>query len=147
MTIKTTTIKDADNYRCIARNDVGECSVECNVQIEPSKTKPKPLVNHPAFTTQIKSEYNVNEGEEFELKVQFTGKPQPKIVWEKDSHRLVSIKRVKINNEDGESCLVIKALREGDLGNYKCTISNFHGSSTCSTILRLGESLSFSYYM
>ena len=143
MTIKSTTITDADNYRCIIRNDAGSCTVECNVQIEPPKTKPKASINHPAFTTQVKNEYNVDEGDEFELKVQFTGKPQPRAVWEKDSNRLVSIKRVKINTEEGESCLVIKALRESDLGNYTCTISNFHGSSSCSTNLKLGESFSF----
>ena len=112
--------------------------MESIVNIEPSKTKSKVSLNHPAFTTQLESDYAVDEGKEIELKVEFSGKPQPKVVWEKDSHRLVSIKRVKINYEEGVSCLVIKALREGDLGNYTCTIANFHGSSSCSTNLRLG---------
>lgn len=140
MTIKCTSIEDSGCYRCLACNEAGSCSIDVTVNVEASnKQKPRVSPNHPAFTTSLESEHAVDEGGEVELKVEFTGKPQPKVVWQKDARHLVSIKRVKINSDERSSCVIIKALREGDLGNYTCTISNFHGSSTCSTNLKLGE--------
>jgi len=137
--IRSATPKDAGVYTCVAKNEVGECKADCNVKIEASKVKPKPSSSQPAFTVELEKEYSGEEGDEVTLGVEFTGKPKPKVTWEKNGSNIVSIKRVKIIDEEGSSKLVIKTLRESDFGDYTCTISNFKGSTTCTTCVKSGE--------
>ena len=139
ITIKSTTEKDAGVYTCVAKNEAGECKADCNVKIEASKVKPKPSSSQPAFTVELEKEYSCEEGEEVVLGVEFTGKPKPKVSWEKNGGSIVSIKRVKIVDEENSSKLIIKALREGDFGDYTCTISNFKGSASCTACLKSGK--------
>uniref|UniRef100_A0A7M5UZA9 Ig-like domain-containing protein n=1 Tax=Clytia hemisphaerica TaxID=252671 RepID=A0A7M5UZA9_9CNID len=137
MVIRKATTKDAGVYRCTARNEAGQCTVEVNIKIDTKSNKPKLSPNHPAFTRELEDFYEAEEGNDVEMKVEFTGKPKPRIHWEKNGKNIVSIKRVKIHEEDGASQLLIKALRDTDFGDYSCTISNFHGNTKSTSCLRL----------
>ena len=138
MVLKSSSVKDAGVYACVAKNEAGECRVEATIKVQSSKSKTPSSPNLPTFTTELNDEYLVEEGDEITMGVKFTGKPKPQVKWEKNGSNIISIKRVKIHDGDGMSDLVIKGFRKTDLGNYQCTISNFRGSASCSASVKFG---------
>ena len=124
MVIKSATPEDAGLYKVIAKNDAGQAEVEAELKVGASdKSKPKPS-NKPSFVTKLLNSYPVEEGDETTLQVEFTGTPKPKVLWEKNGTEIISIKRVKVTDQDGSSKLTIKSFRESDVGVYTVTISN-----------------------
>ena len=110
MVIRSASSKDAGVYKCVAHNEAGQCTVEVNIKVDSKASKPKISPNHPKFTFEMENDHAVQEGDEVEMQVKFTGKPRPILTWQKNScSNVVSIKHVKIQDEDRASQLIIKA--------------------------------------
>lgn len=141
--IKAASLEDAGLYKVIAKNDAGQVEAEAELKVEASssttKSKPKASSNQPAFTRKLQDNYSIDEGDEIELCVEFCGNPKPKVEWEKNGDPIVSIKRVKVTEQDSTSKLTIKGFRESDAGEYAVTVSNFRGSDVSTTKIVIGK--------
>ena len=62
--------------------------------------------------------------------------------WEKDGRRIGSSRRIRVYEDRGVYCLEIRECDTDDSGVYTCTARNFHGSTSSSTKLHVGCSLS-----
>ena len=126
---------DRAEYKCVARNDVGSASTECELIV----IKP---ISSPEFIVKLKT-VNVNEGETAQFDVKATGHPEPKIEWLRGSQAIDNEGRctLKRGEEDGQHSLIIDDTTTDDAGTYKCVASNTAGKATCRGELNVSEKL------
>ncbi|KAL2088131.1 hypothetical protein ACEWY4_016959 [Coilia grayii] len=111
---------DAGQYTCIVSNAFG--SDICHVQLA--------LAEPPVFES-IMEDLDVCVGETTRLAVTVDGKPDPHILWYKDSTLLSESSHFTFVYDDRECSLVVLNAREEDSGVYTCTAKNLAGSVSC----------------
>ncbi|ETN72289.1 hypothetical protein NECAME_13906, partial [Necator americanus] len=82
--------EDSGEYRCWAKNVVGEAQSVCSVRIEELEDKRSKKVDEskaPKFTMPLPNPREVSEGSEIVLSCVVTGTPYPKVTWLKDGLR------------------------------------------------------------
>lgn len=112
-------LADSGRYKCVAKNQAGDCFCSTNLQI-------KEKTVGPAFG-DVNSMLNCNEGENMLIEIPVTGNPAPKVTWYKDNIQLYNFARCKMY-VDGNTCkLHMKEMTLQDAGTYKVMAKNLSG--------------------
>ncbi|KAJ1359849.1 hypothetical protein KIN20_018667 [Parelaphostrongylus tenuis] len=135
LTIVKAYAEDSGEYKCIAKNLIGEAESVCTVRIEEpedNRTKAIDESKAPKFSMRLIDSHEVVEGSELVLTCIVNGSPHPTITWLKDGKRL-SITGKDATYENGVCTLTIAATTSDDHGVYTCKAENTHGiaQSTC----------------
>lgn len=145
--IKSVAAEHAGTYKVIASNEGGEISAEAVLNVEDKTSTPKTTQgSKPTITTKI-SDQSIEEGEDVSFKIEYEGQPNADIEWEKNGHKIVSIKRVKVI--DGKNCseLKITGCRSDDAGTYTVSATNVHGMDACTVQLDVKSKLCAIVYL
>lgn len=118
------TPEDAGDYQCWARDETGECSTNCKLEVyENPGTGDTP----PTFTRNIKDTFH-GKINELQLDVHVRGLPTPTVTWVKDGVKIEpSEKYQQIDHEDGTCELFIADPTKADSGKYVCQAENREG--------------------
>uniref|UniRef100_A0A158PAH3 Protein kinase domain-containing protein n=1 Tax=Angiostrongylus cantonensis TaxID=6313 RepID=A0A158PAH3_ANGCA len=139
LTIVKAYAEDSGEYKCIARNPIGEAESVCNVRIEEPEDNRTMKIDEskaPKFSMHLADSREVPEGSELILTCIVNGSPHPSIAWLKDGKRL-SLTGKDATYENGVCTLTIIATTTDDAGVYTCKAENIHGTaqSTCTVTI------------
>ncbi|KAG8183020.1 hypothetical protein JTE90_017107 [Oedothorax gibbosus] len=126
--------EDAGKYTCTLTNSAGSASSSSKVIVSADEKAP-------TFQKGLK-DMTVKENETVNYTVKFTGKPKPKVKWDKDGAELkIDTKHVEQKYEEAEDSLtlILKNVSKDDAGQYTCTITNSAGSEETSSKLQVTE--------
>ncbi|GMT09123.1 hypothetical protein PFISCL1PPCAC_420 [Pristionchus fissidentatus] len=133
--------EESGQYRCVAKNAVGESESSCWLKIqEPEQRKAKKVddAKAPKFRMQLPNPREVPEGGELTLVCAVTGTPIPAIRWTRDGKVIEEDEGRLIRSENGVCTLVMRQAKKADAGLYECHAENLNGSSsTTSTVVIL----------
>ncbi|PIO69851.1 immunoglobulin I-set domain protein [Teladorsagia circumcincta] len=135
--------EDSGEYRCVARNVIGEAESVCCVRIEEPEEKRSKKIDEskaPKFSMHLVNPREVPEGAELILTCVVTGTPHPKITWLKDGKRL-SMTDKDATYDNGVCNLTIASASLADSGNYSCEAENIHGKARSETVVNITTSV------
>ncbi|GAU87381.1 hypothetical protein RvY_00244-2 [Ramazzottius varieornatus] len=95
---------------------------------EPKIAKPRHLA--PKIDRKNLETLRVKAGQPIDFNVNVIGEPPPTTVWKLKGKELRSDSRVKIDNKDYNTHLVIKSSKRGDTGKYVLTATNDSGTDS-----------------
>ncbi|XP_060064415.1 titin-like, partial [Ylistrum balloti] len=126
--------EDTGMYMVKAYNMYGtvQCKAKMTVIEEESPERDIP----PEFRSLIRDS-NVVEGEPATFDCQVSGRPKPKIHWQKDGKTLSESPRWKFIEEDNNFTMVIYEVTPEDIGQYDCVAINTVGKATCTARLNV----------
>lgn len=113
--IKNTNVGDEGKYSCEASSEIGEKQIS-NFQLK--------LEFMPNFIVEPQSK-NVSLNEDFEIKCEAEGVPEPKVQWFFNGRATEETKNLR--REITSVKIVVKGTQKSDKGNYACVASNTHG--------------------
>ena len=130
---------DAGNYKCVAKNDLGDvvCFGKLKVVEKPKEAKKKPG-DAPEIVKALEK-IEVVEGKPSKLECEITGKPTPTIEWFKDDEKVKEDRRVKTDFVGQLCSLRITKTNAEDEAEYKCVATNEHGTASTSAELLVNE--------
>ena len=119
---ETETDDDAE-YKCTAKNELGEVSSTAELLVNEASVRPE-------FKEKIKP-VEVKEGEEARFDVRIKGFPEPVVDWYKGKDKIEDEGRFMIvdDEEDDLFSLIIEEVRPEDAGMYKCVAVNNEGET------------------
>ncbi|GFS42845.1 obscurin, partial [Trichonephila inaurata madagascariensis] len=129
-TLSISSCRPEDNgvYECKAKNPVGEDHTRSAVNISDKVERGEA----PMFLKKI-GDNEVMEGMTAKFTACITGTPTPEVSWFKDGQPLEPSSRHKMELEStGILRLIVREVEEGDYGNYSVSLTNVHGTATCS---------------
>ncbi|KAK6029157.1 immunoglobulin I-set domain protein [Ostertagia ostertagi] len=135
--------EDSGEYRCVARNVIGEAESVCSVRIEEPEDKRSKKIDEskaPKFSMHLVNPREVPEGTELILTCVVTGTPHPKITWLKDGKRL-SLTDKDATYDNGVCNLTIASATLADSGSYACEAENIHGKARSETVVNITTSV------
>ncbi|XP_063238451.1 obscurin isoform X6 [Bacillus rossius redtenbacheri] len=113
MIIKGVTTEDAGKYKAVAKNDLGQDSMEMELLV---KAPPK-------IKTKV-SDSSCMEGECYKITVEVEGCPEPDVKWYKDGQPISGSDRVSVRKErSGVYTLSVDKTRLEDSGSYSVVAS------------------------
>lgn len=121
LTIKNVTLEDEGNYVCKAVNEKGEASTSATLTVEEP--------TEPTITGMKNLEVTLSSPGKFEVEI--TGIPTPEIQWLKDGKPLHESSNIAISGDDGKGhfSVIIRNIKEENVGTYKCIASNSAGKA------------------
>ncbi|KAK5984897.1 hypothetical protein GCK32_008606 [Trichostrongylus colubriformis] len=143
LTIVKAYAEDSGEYRCVARNPLGEAESVCCVRIEEPEEKRSKKIDEskaPKFSMHLVNPREVPEGAELILTCVVTGTPHPKISWLKDGKRL-SMADKDATYDNGVCTLTIASACMADSGSYTCEAENIHGKARSETVVNITSSV------
>ncbi|KAK6047730.1 immunoglobulin I-set domain protein [Cooperia oncophora] len=143
LTIVKAYAEDSGEYKCLARNSIGEAESVCFVRIEEPEEKRSKKIDEskaPKFSMHLVNPREVPEGTELILTCVVTGTPHPKITWLKDGKRL-SLADKDATYDNGVCTLTIPSAVVADSGNYTCEAENINGKARSETVVTVTSSL------
>ncbi|EYC10055.1 hypothetical protein Y032_0057g2742 [Ancylostoma ceylanicum] len=135
LTIVNCYTRDSGEYKCVAKNAIGEAESTCFARIGARKVGQAKKVDRlkaPKFHMPLANPRQIPEGTEMILTCVVSGIPQPSITWFKDGERLIG-KHTKYEN--GVCTLTIHHTTVADAGSYTCEAENDHGSARSLSIV------------
>lgn len=124
--IDSTSIEDSGVYKCWARDETGECSTLCRLEVF---SDPGSGDVPPTFTHNIKDSYHA-KAHELLLECQVRGLPTPAITWVKDGVNIETSNRYQqIDYNDGKCELIVIDPTQSDNGTYVCQAENRAGQT------------------
>ncbi|XP_075679359.1 titin-like isoform X2 [Dermatophagoides pteronyssinus] len=127
--IKECSFEWSGNYKCIARNNLGEAITRTKLLVE---EKPYARFNNDAILAKIK------QGNEHLIECEIYGFPEPEINWYKGALKLRNTMNILIdNNEKGTTKLLIKNFSFEDAGIYTLHLINSAGERKYDFELRM----------
>ncbi|GFT85528.1 obscurin, partial [Nephila pilipes] len=129
-TLSISSCRPVDNgvFECKAKNPVGEDHTRSAVNISDKVERGEA----PMFLKKI-GDNEVMEGMTAKFTACITGTPTPEVSWFKDGQPLEPSSRHKMELEStGILRLIVREVEEGDYGTYSVTLTNSHGTATCS---------------
>lgn len=123
-----TELDDEADYKCVARNDFGMASTECELLVEEDLS---PSHSLPFFKKKPHNQ-TVSEGQYVAFSAVVGGSPPPEVDWFKDG-RVVEDKGRFLIKEDvnqGKFSLTIEQTFLEDVGTYKCVAFNEIGEES-----------------
>ena len=122
-------LDDEADYQCLAKNDFGVASTECELLVEEENSVP--------FFKQKAESQTISEGQSVTFSVIVAGNPPPEVDWLKDGEVIEDNERfvIKEDVEHGKFSLIIKQTAFKDAGTYKCVAFNEAGEASCKTSL------------
>lgn len=119
-TISDVALEDRGTYKCLVSNDFGTTFSTSDVNVTKKSTKPEmkdKMKNAEAY-----------EEDEARFVVHVTGYPTPECEWFHGTRKLVNDDKYTIDEPDGQVySLLVKNIKRGDAGSYKCVASNDAG--------------------
>lgn len=134
LVVKQVTLDDIGEYRCTVGNNCSQASSDAylNVIEHPSKWIP------PEFT-KVPEDVKSVEGNTVTLEARISGKPEPEVLWLKDSTPLKQNARYKMGEDNGTCRLTLLNCTADDSGEYTVEARNEAGLATCSCTLSLQD--------
>lgn len=124
--IESAVLDDSGEYKCVARDETGECSTFCRLEVY---SNPGTGDVPPTFTRNIKDTYH-GKINEIQLDCHVRGLPTPTVTWYKDSVKVeASEKYQQVEHDDGTCELFIMDPTQADSGKYVCTAENREGTA------------------
>ena len=122
-------LDDEADYQCLAKNDFGVASTECELLVEEENSVP--------FFKQKAESQTISEGQSVTFSVIVAGNPPPEVDWLKDGEVIQDNERfvIKEDVEHGKFSLIIEQTAFKDAGTYKCVAFNEAGEASCKTSL------------
>lgn len=120
-TIESTTVTSAGTYRCHAVNEVGESSSSCTVVIEE-----KPVIT---IDEKLISQ-NLRVASQYEVIVNISGYPLPKVSWYKDSLKIDTNNEYVVETTETTSKFIIKTIERHHSGKVTVKAKNSAGSAS-----------------
>ena len=122
-------LDDEADYQCLAKNDFGVASTECELLVEEENSVP--------FFKQKAESQTISEGQSVTFSVIVAGNPPPEVDWLKDGEVIEDNERfvIKEDVEHGKFSLIIEQTAFKDAGTYKCVAFNEAGEASCKTSL------------
>ena len=122
-------LDDEADYQCVAKNDFGVASTECELLVEEENSVP--------FFKQKAESQTISEGQSVTFSVIVAGNPPPEVDWLKDGEVIEDNGRfvIKEDVEHGKFSLIIEQTAFKDAGTYKCVAFNEAGEASCKTSL------------
>ncbi|VDN60787.1 unnamed protein product [Dracunculus medinensis] len=142
--IRTTKLRDAGNYKCIAENRYGSVESICKVAVHPQDA----IYIVPKFKEAL-SDFTTIAGSELVMECQVIGNPFPMITWHKDGTKILSENRmlqyvdrkVSFNIFAGICKLNIKNMDTKDGGEYSCEAVNSIGKDITRCRVQVTENM------
>lgn len=130
--IASATVEDSGVYKCWARDETGEASTFCKLEVY---ADPGTGDVPPTFTRNIKDTYH-GKIHELQLDVHVRGLPTPSVTWVKDGVKVESSEKYQqIDHDDGLCELFIIDPVPADSGKYVCQAENREGKTEISHIV------------
>ncbi|XP_036344439.1 muscle M-line assembly protein unc-89-like, partial [Rhagoletis pomonella] len=130
--IFSATAEDSGVYKCWARDETGEASTFCKLEVY---ADPGTGDVPPTFTRNIKDTYH-GKINELQLDVHVRGLPTPTVTWVKDGVKIESSEKYQqIDHDDGLCELFIIDPVQGDSGKYVCQAENREGKTEITHIV------------
>lgn len=130
--IASATAEDSGVYKCWARDETGEASTFCKLEVY---ANPGTGDVPPTFTRNIKDTYH-GKINELQLDVHVRGLPTPSVTWVKDGVKVESSEKCQqIDHDDGLCELYIIDPVPADSGKYVCQAENREGKAEISHIV------------
>ncbi|XP_030387654.1 titin homolog isoform X3 [Scaptodrosophila lebanonensis] len=124
--ITSATEEDNGVYKCWARDETGEVSTSCKLEVY---ADPGTGDVPPTFTRNIKDTLH-GKINELQLDVHVRGLPTPTVTWVKDGVKVEnSDKYQQVDHDDGTSELFISNPKPSDSGKYVCQAENREGKT------------------
>ena len=124
--IGSATLEDSGEYKCWARDETGEASTFCRLEVY---SDPGTGDVPPTFTRNIKDTYH-GKINEVQLDTHVRGLPTPTITWVKDGVKIEpSEKYQQVEHDDGTLELFIMDPTQADSGKYVCQAENREGKA------------------
>ena len=116
LTIQDCFLSDSGCYKCTAVNEAGKvsCSTELKVMEKPESLQ---------FSDKDMP-YHVDEAGNITLEATVTGRPRPKVEWQKNNTPITPSSHYDVQVDGDQYRLTIVAAIPGDSGTYKCEASN-----------------------
>ncbi|XP_054741014.1 muscle M-line assembly protein unc-89 isoform X2 [Anastrepha obliqua] len=132
--IASATAEDSGVYKCWARDETGEASTFCKLEVY---ADPGTGDVPPTFTRNIKDTYH-GKINELQLDVHVRGLPTPSVTWVKDGVKIESSEKYQqIDHDDGLSELFIFDPLPSDSGKYVCQAENREGKAEISHLVNV----------
>lgn len=134
------TSEDYGNYKCVIMNDAGQASTATTLsgveeQVLPLK---KPAGEAPKFIKKL-TDLHVIEGDAVRLEVIVSGTPKPSVQWKAEGQPIEETRRVHVMVDGDKHILQVEEVVLDDEAEYKCVVSNDHGTLECSAELLVDE--------
>lgn len=114
--------EDIGTYVCKVMNDVGKSSCSANLYVDRAVTVP-------LFVGKEENLLELFEGDELRLRATVKSFPKPEVVWFRNGVRLRGDAYVKIQPVNDEHNVVVRQLKRGDSGTYRCEASTTAGTA------------------
>ena len=123
--IKEAALTDEAEYSAVAQNKLGKVSSSAMVTVQ--QVESKPIFERKLEDVKIVSGFDVV------LSAKFKGHPEPKVEFYHNNKMLVSSDKylISIDSATGECSLKVSKCDMKDHGQYKCTVRNKLGQTTC----------------
>ncbi|CAB3373221.1 Hypothetical predicted protein [Cloeon dipterum] len=117
--ISNAVLEDVGSFECVAKNSVGQTKSRSAVmRVGRTVDKPKFVINP--------EDYYGHQGQQISLHCTATGHPSPSVTWSRDGKDVRINERVRVLDN---GTLTIRHSRVEDSGSYKCSASNFIGTT------------------
>lgn len=122
-------LDDEADYKCVAKNDFGMATTECQLLVEEDHSAP--------FFKKKPENRTAKAGEAVTFSVLVTGNPHPEVDWFKDGEVIEGKGRfgIKENVDHGKFSLTIEKTTDDDAGTYRCVAFNEAGETSCKASL------------
>lgn len=110
-----------------------------------SKVKSKSDVPQPEILLNLRDR-TVVEGMSVRFNCRTSSTPKPYVLWYKDDHAIGSYGRYEISSMSGTQSLVIRDCQVGDVGTYKCQVTNLGGEAHTTARLTVEGNNDFRFF-
>jgi hypothetical protein len=154
LNFNTPFVFDSGKYHCKIANQHGQISSQlADILIkDPNAVNINDIEDESLFQTKPRFvEYfsdvymEADQGAEAQFKCKIIGKPEPKVVWFCNCHKInaqdAKFELIKSDDGDNYYTLIVKNVSMNDEGEYTCKASNCKGETSWSANLYLNENL------
>ena len=122
-------LDDEADYQCVAKNDFGMATTECELLVEEDHSVP--------FFKQKPESQTISAGQAVTFSVIVSGNPSPEVDWLKNGQVIDDAGRfvIKEDVDNGKFSLTIEQITFKDAGTFKCVAFNEAGEASCKASL------------
>lgn len=124
-----TELDDEADYKCVARNDFGMASTECELLVQEDHSPP--------YFKKKPDNQTISPGQNVTFSALVVGNPPPEVNWFRDGQAIEDEGRfvIKEDVDRGKFSLTIKQAIMEDAGTFRCVAFNEAGEESCKASL------------